>query len=256
MTSSRILAALGLASVLVGTSLGDTARSTPKPAKPDADMAAVLDALGKLGGKPIETLTPDEARKEPTPVDAVKAVLRARHRSASDPVDEVEDRTYKGASGAEIPLRIYTPIGNGPLPVILYFHGGGWVIGNLDLDDATPRALANRTGAIVVSASYRQAPEHKFPAAHDDAFEAYRWVLANTTLIHGDLTRIAIAGEGAGGNLALGTVIRAREEKLPLPAYMVLVYPIAGADMTTPSYVANATARPLDKPMMAWFFEQ
>lgn len=229
-----------------------TAAAPAKPAKADKDMQAVLDALAGLGGKPLETLEPVVARQQPTPADAVTVVLTKRLGKAPKPeaVAKVEDRTY---GDAKIPMRIYTPKGKGPFPVIVYFHGGGWVIANLDVYDATPRALANAAGAIVVSASYRQAPENKFPAAHDDAFAAYKWVAENASSFGGDPARIAVAGESAGGNLAINTAIRARDEKVTLPAHMLLVYPVAGSDMTTPSYVANTDAKPLGKAGMQWF---
>jgi acetyl esterase/lipase len=230
-----------------------TEPSRPDPvAKADPDMKAVLAALDRLGGKPIETLTAAEARTQPTPADAVRAVLTKRGKAPPpQAVAKVEDRTY----GSErIPIRIYTPRGKGPFPVIVYFHGGGWVIGSIEAYDATPRALANSAGAIVVAASYRQGPEHKFPAAHRDAFTAYRWVIDNAASFGGDPARIAVVGESAGGNLAINTAIRARDEKVTMPVHMVLVYPIAGANLNTPSYLANANAKPLNKPMMEWFF--
>lgn len=248
--------------------LGIPTRADPKPADPasapamtkpaahaDRDMQAVLDALDGLGGKPLASLTPDEARKQPTPADAVKRVLEKKLGKAPtpEPVAKVEDRTYAGADNSQLALRIYTPKGKGPFPVIVYFHGGGWVIADLDVYDASPRALANLAGAIVVSANYRNAPEHKFPAAHDDAFAAYKWVRDHAASFNGDPDRLAVAGESAGGNLALNTAIRARAEKLPMPMHMLLVYPVAGIDMTTPSYVANANAKPLGKAGMAWF---
>ena len=215
-------------------------------------MQKVLDALAGLGGKPLETLTPGVARTQPTPADAVKIVMTKKLRKAPIPeaVAKVEDRTYGDSS---IPLRIYTPKGKGPFPVIVYYHGGGWVIADLDVYDASPRALANASGAIVVSAHYRQAPEHKFPAAHDDAFAAYRWTLDNAASFGGDPARVAVAGESAGGNLAINTAIRARDEKVTMPMHMLLVYPVAGSDMTTPSYVTNANAKPLGKAGMEWF---
>lgn len=245
------LVALGGASfLLTGASLGDS--TTVKPPKVDRDMKVVLEALAGLGGKPFETVTPSVARTQPTPADAVKVVLTKKLGKPPVPeaVAKVEDRTY---GEANTPLRIYTPKGKGPFPVIVYYHGGGWVIANLDVYDASPRALANAAGAIVVSASYRQAPEHKFPAAHDDAFTAYKWTLDNAASFGGDASRVAVAGESAGGNLAINTAIRARDEKVTMPRHMLLVYPVAGADMTTPSYVTNAMAKPLGKAGMEWF---
>ena len=155
-----------------------------------------------------------------------------------------------------MPARIYRPENTAPdhpLPVVLYFHGGGFVIADLDVYDASPRTIAKLAKCIVVSAEYRQAPEHKFPAAHDDAFAAYKWVLDNAASFGGDPERIALLGESAGGALALATSIKARDEGLPLPVRQVLVYPIAGVDMETKSYRLYADAKPLNKAMMQWF---
>ncbi|MBA3541119.1 MAG: alpha/beta hydrolase fold domain-containing protein, partial [Deltaproteobacteria bacterium] len=247
-----------LTTILISSaSVGDPKPSevAPRPPKADRDMQEVLDVYEALGAKPFETLPPELARRQPTLPDAVEVVLTRQLQAepAVEPVAKIVNRTY---GPHEIPLRIYTPKeGIRPYSVILYFHGGGWVIGDLDLYDATPRALANATGAIVVSASYRQAPEHKFPAAHEDAFDAYRWVLEHARSFGGNPRRVAVAGESAGGNLAINVAIRARDEKLTAPRHMLLVYPIAGANMATPSYVRNANAKPLGKAGMAWFFK-
>lgn len=154
-----------------------------------------------------------------------------------------------------IPVRIYTPSGSGPFPVVVYYHGGGWVIANLDTYDASPRAMANLANAVVVSSHYRQGSEHKFPAAHQDAFAAYRWTLQNARSLKGDSSRVAVMGESAGGNLAAAVSLMARDSSVQLPAYQVLVYPIAGYDFNTASYQENAAAKPLNKPMMQWFFQ-
>jgi acetyl esterase/lipase len=209
-----------------------------------------------LHPKPIPQLSAAEARKQPTPADAVKALLEKQgKRTAPEPVGNITNRTVPGAGGP-IPVRIYTPKGSGPFPVVVYYHGGGWVIANLDTYDASPRALTNLTNAVVVSAHYRQGPEHKFPAAHQDAFAAYRWVLANAKSLKGDPSKVAVAGESAGGNLAAAVAMMARDSGARLPAHQVLVYPIAGYDLNTPSYQENAEAKPLNKPMMQWFFEK
>jgi len=139
---------------------------------------------------------------------------------------------------------------------VVYYHGGGWVIADLDTYDASPRALSNLANAVVVSAHYRQGPEHKFPAAHQDAFAAYRWVLSNAKSLKGDPSRVAVGGESAGGNLAAAVSMMARDSGAQMPVHQVLVYPIAGYDVNTPSYLENAEAKPLNKPMMQWFFEQ
>jgi acetyl esterase/lipase len=225
------------------------------PAKADADMQAVLDQLAALGGKPIETLTAVEARKQPTPADAVKALLKKEGKSAApQPVGKVESRMIGGAAG-QIPAKVYWPAGGGPFPVVVYFHGGGWVIADANVYDATPRALVNLAHCMVVSVNYRRGPEHKFPAAHDDANAAYEWVLKNAASIHGDASKVAVAGESAGGNLAITVAMNARDKNMQLPVYIVSVYPVAGGDTSTPSYQENANAKPLNKAMMEWFFK-
>lgn len=228
-----------------------TPASTPPQA--DAQMQAVLDQLGKLGGKPIETLTADEARKQPSPADAVKALLESQGKPTTpEAVAKVENRTFPGPGGA-VPIRIYTPNGEGPFPVVLYIHGGGWVIADLDTYDASPRAIANAAKAVVVSTHYRQGPEHPFPAAHEDTNAAYQWLLKNAASLGGDPKRIAVVGESAGGNIAANVSIAARDSQWQAPLAQVLVYPVADDDMNSPSYVENANAKPLNKPMMEWF---
>ena len=224
-------------------------------ASPEPQMKAVLDQLKALGPKPLETLTAAEARKQPTPADAVMTLLKKQGKStAPQPVGKVEDRSIAGATG-QMPARLYWPAGAGPFPVLVYYHGGGWVIANKDVYDATPRALVNMANCLVVSVDYRQGPEHKFPAAHDDAWAAYEWVVKNAASINGDPKRIAVGGESAGGNLAVATAMAARDKKMPMPVYQMVVYPIAGYDMNTASYQENAAAAPLSKPAMAWFFK-
>lgn len=161
--------------------------------------------------------------------------------------------SIQGAAGP-INAKIYTPDGaRGPLPVIVYYHGGGWVVANSQVYDASTRALAREAGAVVVSVDYRLAPEAKFPAQHDDALAAYRWALANAGAIGGDPRRMALAGESAGGNLAVATAIAARDAGLPAPRHILSIYPIAGTDLNTPSYIENANAAPLNRAAMSWF---
>lgn len=225
-------------------------------AQPDAQMKTVLDHLAALGGKPIETLDAPEARKQPTPTDAVKALLTEQGKpTAPDPAVASADRTIQTSTGS-MPARVYTPkSGTGPFPVIVYYHGGGWVIANKDVYDGGARALSKLANAVVVSVDYRLGPENKFPAAHDDAYAAYQWAVANASSIKGDPKKIAVAGESAGGGLAVATAIMARDKKAQMPVAVVSVYPIAGTDTTTASYVENANAKPLNRAMMSWFFE-
>lgn len=233
--------------------------TAPAAGQPDAEMKRVLDALGSLGGKPIASLSAVEARQQPTPADAVMGVLKESGKdtavSALVPGVTSEDRTIKGAAGS-IPARIYTPDGAGPFMVVLYFHGGGWVIGNKQVYDGGARGIAKMANAVVVSVDYRLAPEHPFPAQHDDALAAYRWVLDNAASLKGDPRRIAIAGESAGGNLAVATAIAARDAQLQMPVHVLSVYPIAGSDTTTASYVEHANAKPLNRAMMSWFLDK
>ena len=155
-----------------------------------------------------------------------------------------------------VKARIYTPKGGtAPYPVIVYYHGGGWVIATNDTYAASAQALCEQVGAMVVSVEYRKGPEHKFPAAHDDAFAAYQYVLKNAAGMKGDPNKVAVVGESAGGNLACAVSIMARDKKVALPKYQVLVYPIAGYDMNTPSYQKNTETAPLNKGGMAWFFK-
>lgn len=231
------------------------AAAQPETGKPAADMQKVLDKLASLGGKPIETLGEVEARKQPTPTDAVKAVMTDMGQSATpDATVTTKDVGYPTAGGSQ-KARVYAPAGAAAgLPVILYIHGGGWVIADIDVYDGAPRALAKAANAIVVSIEYRHAPESKFPAAHDDANAAYQWVVANAAKWGGDPAKIAVVGESAGGNMAVNVAIAARDKKWPAPKAVIAVYPVADSNMATASKLKYATAKPLNTPMLAWFF--
>ena len=220
----------------------------------DADMQKVLDALAGLNPKPIESLTPAQARLQPSPADAVRVVLRKRGMSgAADPGVSIQEMTYPGGAGPQ-KARIYQPTDiSGTMPILVYFRGGGWVIASLDIYEATPVSLAKQLNAVVVSVDYRMGPEHTFPAAHDDAIAAYRWVLKNAVSWGGDPKRIAVAGESAGGNLAANVSIAARDQGLPMPVHQLLVYPVASTNTDSPSYHDCAQAKPLNAAMMRWF---
>ncbi len=229
----------------------------------DADMRKVLNTLKSLNPKPIEHLDAAQARRQPSAADAVKKMLEQMGVDAKAPAGvRSRDITIDGAAGWN-PARVFTPTTRAragepiePLPLILYFHGGGFVVADLDTYDAAPRAIAAQTGAIVLSAHYRQAPEHKFPAAHDDAIAAWRWTLANAARLGADPTRLAVMGESAGANLAANVTIYARDHGLQMPVSQGLVYPITDANTHTLSYEENRQAQPLNKPMMLWFVEQ
>ncbi|MDP2269372.1 MAG: alpha/beta hydrolase [Archangium sp.] len=246
-----------LASLTSFTALAAPPSETGTAFKADADMKEVLSSLQNLGGKPLDTLTPAEARTQPTPTDAVMAVLKKKGKS-TEPTALVPgitsiDTTLPGPAGA-LPVRIYTPEGKGPFPVLVYFHGGGWVIANKNVYDGGARGLAKGAEAVVISVDYRLAPEAKFPAQHEDALATYKWALENAASLNADPRRIALAGESAGGNLALATAIAARDQGLTMPLHIVAVYPITQlASDATPSYVDSADAKPLNKKMMGWF---
>lgn len=170
-------------------------------------MKAVLRELARLNPVPLNKLTPTQARKRPGPPDAVKAVLQKQNKpTTSEPVAKVENLTVPGPNGNAIPVRVYTPEGTGPFPVLVYFHGGGWVIASIQAYDSSCRALANAAQCVVVSVGYRQAPEYRFPAAHEDSYAATQYVMNNTAKFGGDPRRVAVGGESAGGNLAAGEV--------------------------------------------------
>lgn len=229
------------------------AAAQPEAGAPAADMQVVLNELAALAGKPIETLTPAEARKQPTPADAVKAVM-AKQGIAADTTVTTQDVTYPTGGGVQ-KARIYKPAGVAAgAPVVLYIHGGGWVIADLDVYDSTPRALAKATDAIVVSIEYRHAPEARFPAAHDDANAAYQWVLANAAKWGGDPNKVAVAGESAGGNMAVNVAIAARDKGWPAPRAVIAVYPVADSNLATASKLKYGAAKPLNTPMLGWFF--
>lgn len=234
----------------------DAAPAIAPAATADADMQRVLDKLASLGGKPIEGLEPAEARRQPTPADAVKALMTEQGMStAPDPAVTTKDVTYPAGVGTQ-KARIYTPTGaKGPLPVVLYIHGGGWVIADIDVYDSSPRALAQAANAIVVSIEYRHAPEAKFPAAHDDANAAYQWVVANAAKWGGDPKKIALVGESAGGNLAVNVAIAARDKGWPKPLHVLAVYPVANTSPALAAKTTHAAAKPLNTPMLDWFFK-
>ncbi|UZT97935.1 alpha/beta hydrolase [Chryseobacterium fluminis] len=217
------------------------------------EMLAVIEKLSSYGDKPIENLTPAEARKNHTPTDAVMDIVK--ENKINMPAPKVDTTgTNINVAGGKIHLRIYTPkTGNGPFPVIVYYHGGGFVIADLDVYNASAQGLSEKTGAIVVSVAYRLAPENKFPTAHNDAFAAYQWVLNNIAGKKGNPKKIAVVGESAGGNLAANVSIMARDRKIIVPLHQILVYPIAQSDMSTKSYQQYAASKPLNKPMMEWF---
>jgi acetyl esterase len=223
------------------------------PPSIDADMLKVLDAYLALGPAPAETLIVEEARRQPTLAEAARTLAIQKGHDVGLGV-RTEEICYRGAGGS-LPARVYRPDDRSGRPLLAYFRGGGWVLGGLDEYDAGPRAMARQAGAVVVSFDYRLAPEHPFPAAHEDAIAAYRWLLTEGERF-GDVRRIAVMGEGAGGNLACNVAMWARDEGEPPPCAMALITPLAGADLRSESYVECGDVRPLTRSRMAWFLTQ
>ena len=248
----------------ITSSTSDTIASSPSALKPrgedpawgpniNDEMLVVMEKLQSYGAPPIESLTAAEARKQPTPTTAVMDIMKERNIASPTPQVDTMGKDIS-VPGGKVHVRIYTPkTADSLYPVVVYYHGGGWVIADLNTYDASAKGLAEQTGAVVVSVHYRQGPEHKFPTAHNDAFATYKWVLQNAATIKGNPKMIAVAGESAGGNLACNVSMMARDQRLSTPVHQLLVYPVANSDMNSESYQKYAAAKPLNKPMMEWF---
>jgi acetyl esterase len=172
----------------------------------------------------------------------------------SEPVHEVTEGSFDGPGGP-VPVRIYRPA-EGVLPVVVFCHGGGWVLCNLDTHDDLCRSLANGTGAVVVSVDYRQPPEHPFPAAVDDAYGALQWVAAHADALGVDQGRLAVAGDSAGGNLAAAVCLMARHRRGPAVRFQLLIYPVLAHAFDTDSYLNKATGYFLTAEHMRWYWDQ
>jgi acetyl esterase len=211
----------------------------------DADAQVMLDLLAQM--------------PEPWTIGAVatRAMMAQSPRPPGEDVDQVRELTIDGPAGT-IPARLFRPAGSGaaPLPLVVFFHGGGWVFGGLDSHDGLCRMLANRTGAVVVSVDYRLAPEHPYPAAADDAYAATVWAVDHAAELGADPARVAVAGDSAGGNLAAVVALRARDEGGPELAFQLLVYPVVDFDRERPSTVRNGTGYFLTQDAMRWFDDQ
>ena len=209
-------------------------------------IVQVLDAMAKAELRPIEAMTPPEARAQ------MEATARARQAEPL-PVAKVEDRMIPGPAG-EIRLRLYWPNAAGPVPVIVYYHGGGHVIGSLDTHDFIARNLCAGAGALLASVDYRMGPEHKFPAAVDDCLAALQWVHANAASLGADPGRIGVHGDSAGANLAAVVALQARDAGGPRIRLQSLVYPVGDYTLSGASYRKYAQGCGMLTPdAMAWF---
>jgi acetyl esterase len=206
----------------------------------------ILSLATLVGPPPPETVTPAEARAEY--VKRGGTVAPARRRLA-----RVTDVDIPAAS-ASIRARVYVPFAKArALPALVYFHGGGWVLGGIETHDRLCRVIADDAGCVVVSVDYRLAPEHKFPAAVIDARDAFTWVAAQARSLGIDPRKIAIGGDSAGGNLAAVTTLAATEGLCPLPAYQLLIYPVTDLAFDTKSYEQFADGYFLTRSLMSWF---
>ncbi len=197
----------------------------------------------------IRSLAPPETLS----VEAARAQYNRLMRAAppGDPVARIEDLVAPGPLGV-IPLRVFTPFGEGPFPLYVFFHGGGWVLGDLDTQVGECRTLASQAGCVVVSVDYRHAPEHRFPAAPEDAYAALEWVAQNAERLSGDPARLAVGGTSSGGNLAAVAALMARDRGGPRILLQVLNTPVTHHDFSTASYRENGQGYGFDRSSMEW----
>jgi acetyl esterase len=211
----------------------------------DPDMKALLDQMAAVKLPAFHEMTPAGAREQ---------MARRTAMGNPVPVARVEDRKVSGPNG-DIPIRIYTPSGNGPFGALVYFHGGGWVVGNIEMTDQPCRMVANTSGCVLISVDYRLAPEHKFPAGPEDCYAVTKWVAENATAIGCEAKRIAVGGTSAGGNLAAVVALMARDRGGPKIAFQLLIYPATRRELDTPSQKQFATdGYILSRADMEWFW--
>ncbi len=262
---SSSLSAQAAPKMIMGTMSGansitmGTASMAPRlKGKPDVQMAAVLNSLISLKPKPLAKLTPSVARMQPTATAAVMNLLKKQGRStAPEKVGSVMDVKVPGPAGApDVLVRVYKPLNapSGPLPVIMYFHGGGFVIASVSTYDSSCRAMANLTGAMVVAVAYRYAPENRLPAAHEDSYAATQYMMNNAEKFGGDSKRVAVMGESAGGNLATDMCLMAKMRGGKMPVHQMLIYPFVNNKILA-SHRAYYNAIPLGTPGVLWFLK-
>lgn len=214
------------------------------PLHPQA--AAFLDSLKLQKIPPLEELPLETARWA--------LVFGSKVNLAPPDLARVETKTIPGPDGGELTVRVYWPLGEGPFGACLYFHGGGWVLNNIDTHDDVVRRLAAASGFVFVSVDYRLAPEHKYPAAIEDGYAALQWVAQHAVELKVDPARIAVCGDSAGGNIAAVLCLMTRDRGGPPIAFQALIYPITDCDFDRPSYRDNADGYFLTTKQMKWFW--
>jgi acetyl esterase len=213
---------------------------------------ALLDLFEQLGLPPTHTLSPEQAR-------LAYRERRALTQPEPPPVAQVQDLQVPDLAGP-IALRLYRPLqlvpsGAGLLPVLVYFHGGGWVVGDLDTHDTLCRELANGAGCAIAAVDYRLGPEHRFPAAVDDCLAATRWLQRNAATLRLDASRIAVGGDSAGGNLAAVVAITARDAGWPALVFQLLIYPATDMRRGAPSHTTNGEGYLLTRDTISYFHD-
>jgi acetyl esterase len=211
------------------------------------EIRSLLDQQATSGRPPLHHQSVEQAR-------AFHVADAAALNGPPAPVAAVADRRVPGPAG-ELPVRVYTPEGSPPFPIVVFFHGGGWVVGTLDTYDPLCRALAAATPAVVVSVDYRLAPEHRWPAAVEDAYAATEWASRNAAALGGVQHRLAVAGDSAGGNLAAVVALGARDRGGPAIAFQLLVYPVLDAAGDTASWREYADGYHLTADGMRWYWD-
>ncbi|OMC18255.1 alpha/beta hydrolase [Mycobacterium colombiense] len=211
----------------------------------DPQIAEILQQLDD-GFPPVQDMTGAQAR----------ALIKSRFVPSAqpEPIAEVADRTVDGRGGP-VPVRVYRPEALGPLPIVVYAHGGGFVFCDLDSHDGLCRNLANLVPAVVVSVDYRLAPENSWPAAAEDVYAVTCWAAENAVALGGDPGRQVVGGDSAGGNLAAVTAIMARDRGGPMPAAQLLLYPVIAPDFDTESYRTFGQGYYNPKPAMQWYWD-
>lgn len=214
------------------------------PLHPEA--AAFLEQIARQKSPTVEAL----------PIDITRRAALIGNKASTDPPDlaRTQDLNLKRPDGTDLLVRVYIPRGVEPFPVCLYFHGGGWVLNNIETHDDLVRCLAAESGCVFVNVEYRLAPEHKYPAALDDSWFALNWVHDHAHELGCDPRQIAVAGDSAGGNLAAALCLMSRDRHGPEIAFQALIYPITDCDFDRPSYRENAEGYFLTRREMIWFW--